>query len=170
MQYTNLFFLILDGPVSCGMHQAMRCLDCPGVRGGPPMCNGQCKWDYTSNACLNKGKFDTPQSLVFKFNPFLSYWCIVIFSFSLLDIGIMGDWKGGTKKQNYKKRLLNQKHRVLDTPFGNLRGLEHGKNNDYAEAVFKSTISTNLINMAKDAPVPLLRNPIQGNITYLFSI
>ena len=82
----------------------------------------------------------------------------------------MGDWKGGTKKQNYKKRLLNQKHRVLDTPFGNLRGLEHGKNNDYAEAVFKSTISTNLINMAKDAPVPLLRNPIQGNITYLFSI
>ena len=161
-----IYSFILDGPVSCGMHQAMRCLDCPGANGGPPMCNGQCKWDYASNACLNKGKFDTPQSLAFKF---LSYWCIVIFSFSLLDIGIMGDWKGANKKQNHKKRLLHQKHRVPDTPFGNLRGLEHEQNNDYGEATYNSAISTNHGNIAKESPVPLLRNPIQGNITYLFT-
>ena len=88
-----------------------------------------------------------------------------MFLFSLLDIGIMGDWKGNTKKQEYKKRLLNQKHRLHDTPFGNLRGLEHKQGNDYAEA-----ISTNHTNMANDAPVPLLRNPIQGNITNCFAV
>ena len=77
----------------------------------------------------------------------------------------MGDWKGGTKKQNYKKRLSNQKHRLHDTPFGNLRGLEHKQGNDYAEAIL-----TNQSNMAKDAPVPLLRNPIQGNITNRFAV
>ena len=82
----------------------------------------------------------------------------------------MGDWKEGTKKQNYEKRLLSQKHRVQDTPFGNLRSLAHEQNNDYAEAIYKSTISTNHGNIAKDAPVPLLNNPIQGNITYFFAI
>ena len=82
----------------------------------------------------------------------------------------MGDWKGGTKKQNYKKRLLHQKQRVQGTPFGNIRGLEHKQNNDYAEAIVKSTISTNHGNMAKDTPVPLLRNPIQGNDNFLFAI
>ena len=97
---------------------------------------------------------------------FLLYWCMVTFLFLLLDIGIMGDWKGGTKEQNYRKqRILHQKHRVHDTPFGNLRGLEHEQNNDYVEA-----ISTNHSNIAKYAPVPLLRNPIQGNITYLFIV
>ena len=82
----------------------------------------------------------------------------------------MGDWKGGTKKQNYKKRLLHQKQRVQGTPFGNIRGLEHKQNNDYAEAIVKRTISTNHGNMAKDTPVPLLRNPIQGNNNFLFAL
>ena len=82
----------------------------------------------------------------------------------------MGDWKGGTKKRNYKKRLLHQKKRVQETPFGNLRGLENEQNNDYVEAIYKSTISTNHGNIAKDAPVPLLNNPIQGNITHLFAV
>ena len=77
----------------------------------------------------------------------------------------MGDWKRGTKKQNYKKGLLHQKQRLHDTPFGNLRGLEQRQNNDYAEAIL-----TNHSNMAKNAPVPLLRNPIQGNITYHLAV
>ena len=77
----------------------------------------------------------------------------------------MGNWKGGIKKQTYKNRLLHQKHQLHDTSIGNLRGLEHKQNNDYAE-----TILTNHSNMAKDAPVPLLRNPIQGNITYRFAV
>ena len=57
-----------------------------------------------------------------------------------------------------------------DTPFGNLRGLEHEQNNDYGEATYNSAISTNHGNIAKESPVPLLRNPIQGNITYLFTV
>ena len=42
--------------VSCGMHEAKKCSDCPGHNGGPPMCNGDCKWDHFSNNCVQKGR------------------------------------------------------------------------------------------------------------------
>ena len=42
--------------VSCGMHEAPRCSDCPGENGGPNMCNGQCKWDHSLEECVDQGK------------------------------------------------------------------------------------------------------------------
>ena len=94
VHYFWFFFSILDGPVSCGMHQAIRCSDCPGANGGPPMCNGQCKWDYALNACLNKGKFDTSQSLPSKFKipVVLAYSNILIFIARYWDNGRLERW------------------------------------------------------------------------------
>ena len=50
----NIHKLALEAVVSCGMHSAQTCFDCPGKTGGPPMCNGQCKWDYTIDRCVDK--------------------------------------------------------------------------------------------------------------------
>ena len=47
------FYLV--GSVSCGMHNAASCHDCPGLNGGPEMCNGQCKWDHSSETCVDQG-------------------------------------------------------------------------------------------------------------------
>jgi len=40
--------------VSCGIHTAESCLLCPGGGGGPPMCNGQCRWEYMYNKCVDR--------------------------------------------------------------------------------------------------------------------
>ena len=51
---------VVGGVVSCGMHEAQKCSDCldahPSDNKGPPMCNGDCKWDHFSNNCVHKGQ------------------------------------------------------------------------------------------------------------------
>ena len=51
------------GSVSCGMHNAASCHDCPGLNGGPQMCNGQCKWDPLSGTCVDLGIYLVLQNL-----------------------------------------------------------------------------------------------------------
>ena len=51
------------GSVSCGMHNAATCQDCPGLNGGPQMCNGQCKWDHLSGTCVDLGIYLVLQNL-----------------------------------------------------------------------------------------------------------
>ena len=47
------------------MHTAESCLLCPGSSGGPSMCNGQCRWEYTSNKCVDFDFEITPPGKTF---------------------------------------------------------------------------------------------------------
>ena len=70
------------------MHLAKNCYYCPGTNGGPPMCNGQCKWDYTSDTCVDRGNIYKTKYIT---NSFVSSYHVFIFIIYLIQFLVQLD-------------------------------------------------------------------------------
>ena len=50
-------YTVICSDVSCGMHRAESCAECPGKDGTETSCNGQCEW--INNACVQSINYMT---------------------------------------------------------------------------------------------------------------